>query len=411
MLKPHLQFTHYSSRGRPIGQTCIVTFECLHKALGHAVALGAFNRRSHGFEPQLFCEGSRFNGGVTRTIVRQPFNGSLRRTARAKPIFHCLHHQISNQASVNAFGGCNPAHDLAVTAIQGKSHANFLTVVTSQFKPVRTPAGVTGLNSHFAVVPTRIPRLIAMPKQQQIVFSHHAVNTFVVHHSWAPIDTLKLQNRPHTAITVGGQVFGNSNDVTQQLAVIRPGRRLSTVNPISFSGSQSGHVPTRNAKDETDLSYWSSPGNKGECATHFRLLPYSTASLRISFSSVLRPSAASSCLMRFKASFISEAGTTGSLAPTATKEPSVYALRHWNNWLAVMPASRATKETVLPAWYVSWTKANFSEGVQRRRRWTPGITSTRSGLPSEFIVVNIDVFLVLSSGNISSTAIQGASST
>lgn len=132
-----------------------------------------------------------------------------------------------------------------------------------------------------------------MPKQQQIVVSHHAVNMFVVHHSWAAIDTLKLQNLPHTAITVSGQVFGNGGDVTQQLVAIKPRRRLSTVSPVSFSGSQSGHVTERNAKGETDLFYWLSPGNMGEFAIHFRLLPYSTASLRISFSSVLRPSAAS----------------------------------------------------------------------------------------------------------------------
>jgi hypothetical protein len=79
-------------------------------------------------------------------------------------------------------------------------------------------------------------------------------------------------------------------------------------------------VTVRNAKDETDLSYRSSPGNKEECIVYFRLLSYATASLRISFSSILRPNVAYNCLMRFKACFILEAGrTTGSLVPTATK--------------------------------------------------------------------------------------------
>lgn len=156
ILKPQLQITHDGLRVRSIGQTSIVTFECLHKALSHAVAFRAFNRRSDRFEPQLLCKVSRFNGGVARSIVRELFNGILRRTARAKAIFHCLHHQISNKASVNAFGGCNQAHDLALTAIQSKSHANLLTVVISQLEPIRTPLGVAGRNSALAVVPTRL---------------------------------------------------------------------------------------------------------------------------------------------------------------------------------------------------------------------------------------------------------------
>jgi len=75
-----------------IGQTSIVAFECRHKALGYTVTLPAFNRRSHGFELPLFCKGSRFNGGTTRAIVRQPFDWILRRATRAKPILHSLHH-------------------------------------------------------------------------------------------------------------------------------------------------------------------------------------------------------------------------------------------------------------------------------------------------------------------------------
>lgn len=36
---------------------------------------------------------------------------------------------------------------------------------------------------------------------------------------------------------------------------------------------------------------------------------------------------------------------TDSLAPTAASDPSVLALRHWNNWQAVTPASWATRDT------------------------------------------------------------------
>jgi hypothetical protein len=53
-------------------------------------------------------------------------------------------------------------------------------------------------------------------------------------------------------------------------------------------------------------------------------------------------------LMRFWASCNSEAGTTGSLAPTATNEPSRYALRYWKSWPLLMSASRANSETDTP---------------------------------------------------------------
>ncbi|HEX5487211.1 MAG TPA: hypothetical protein VFX23_14575, partial [Limnobacter sp.] len=64
MLKPQLQITYSCLRVRPIGQTSIATFERLHKALGHAVALQAFYLCSEEFESQLLCTDYRFNGGI-----------------------------------------------------------------------------------------------------------------------------------------------------------------------------------------------------------------------------------------------------------------------------------------------------------------------------------------------------------
>ena len=177
-----------------------------------------------------------------------------------------------------------------------------------------------------------------------------------------------------------------------------------------MSSPDAYNVAARYAKNRADNSYCSSPGNKGDRAIHFQAFPYSTASLRISFSRVLRPSAASSCLMRLSASVISEAGTTGSLEPTATRDPSEYAFLHWNYCVAAIPAIRATSETVIPGSKVCLTRVSFSSGVQRLRRCTPVMTSTCPLFLPERISVFIGVFLSLSLRNTHGTGNQGATS-
>jgi hypothetical protein len=153
-------------------------------------------------------------------------------------------------------------------------------------------------------------------------------------------------------------------------------------------------MTARNPKNRADDSYCSSPGSKGDRAIHFRALPHSMDSLRISFSRVFRPKAPSSCLMRLSASTISEAGITDSLAPTATRDPSEYAYFHWNSWVAARPAWRASIETVIPGSKVCLTNSSFCFGVHRLRRCTPAMTSNRLVLLNELISVVIGVFLL-----------------
>src|SRR5690606_14767109 len=211
-----------------------------------------------------------------------------------------------------------------------------------------TPARVAGLNSHDTVMTARVHRANPVPVKQPAVIAHHAIHPLVIDAVAPALNAVMAQNGPNTTIAVGGLFTNNLPHIVQQLSIFSVGRRVATINPVGGTTQQSGHMAARHTKNRADLSHCSSPGNKGDRAIHFRLLPYSTASFRISFSSVLRPKAASNCRIRLSASCICEAGTTGSLAPTASKEPSVYALRHWNNWLAETPAWRATRETDLP---------------------------------------------------------------
>jgi hypothetical protein len=109
------------------------------------------------------------------------------------------------------------------------------------------------------------------------------------------------QDAPNASITVGAEIFNNCTDISKQHRVIRPGRCPSSVRPRGLSFCKSRDMTARHTKNRADNSYCSSPGSKGDRAIHFRALPYSIASLRISFSRVFRPKAPSNCLMRLSA--------------------------------------------------------------------------------------------------------------
>jgi hypothetical protein len=150
---------------------------------------------------------------------------------------------------------------------------------------------------------------------------HYAINPFGADAVNSVVDTLMAQDAPNTSIPIGAEIFNHRTDISQQRRVVRLGRRPSPVQPRGLSICKSRDMAARYTKNRADNSYCSSLGSKDDRTIHFRALPNSTASLRISFSRVFRPRAPSSCLMRLSASTISDAGTTGSLAPTATREP------------------------------------------------------------------------------------------
>ncbi len=328
----------------------------------------------------------------------------------AKPIFNSLHHQISNKISVDPFGRSHPAHDLSVTAVQGKCDTNLFTVITPDFEAVRAPTSIALIDSDRTFMLSRLHRPAVMSIKQQVVISHNAINPFGANTMNPVINALMTQDAPYATVPVGTEIFNNCTNVSKQHRVIRPGRRPSSVRPRGLSFCKSRDMNARHTKNRADNSYCSSPGSKCDRAIHFQALPYSTASLRISFSRVFRPKAPSNCLMRLSASTISEAGTTGSLAPTATRDPSEYAFFHWNSWVAAMPAWRATIETVIPGSKVYFTNSSFCSGVHRLRRCTPVITSIRLVLLNELISVLIGVFLLHILRNTRGTVNQGATS-
>ncbi len=80
---------------------------------------------------------------------------------------------------------------------------------------------------------------------------------------------------------------------------------------------------------------------------------------------------------------------TSSPLPAAVRPPCATRRRHVNSWFGATPCRRATKLTVMPGSKVSSTIRTFSDAVQRRRRWTDVMISTRS------VVLVIDTIVCL----------------
>ncbi|EFZ64464.1 hypothetical protein ECDEC8A_6104 [Escherichia coli DEC8A] len=153
---------------------------------------------------------------------------------------------------------------------------------------------------------------------------------------------LSAKQRPYPTITIRGQLSDDMMYPEKHIRIISV-KTAAAILPVITSSENDVQLLMRHPATTTDDVYSSSPGNKGACAIHFFARPYSTASLRSSFSIVFFPSRRWSSLICFMAAASSEAGTTCSPAATAVRLPSWYCLRQRNNWLAATPCCRATR--------------------------------------------------------------------
>src|SRR5207302_6289462 len=97
----------------------IVALEGLYESLGHAVALGAFDRGEAWDQVERHGDLDGFVGGEDRAVVGQPLHG-MRRADRAKALLDAADHHIADHLAGDA-GGCrHPTDDFAVMAIEGE---------------------------------------------------------------------------------------------------------------------------------------------------------------------------------------------------------------------------------------------------------------------------------------------------
>ena len=227
MVKPSFQPIHDGSRVGSVGQSDVVAFEGFNKAFGHPIALGALHRSRDWFKPQGPSKGTSIARDITRPIIRKPLHFVGCSLTSAKPIFNSLHHQISNKISVDPFGRSHPAHDFSITAVEGKRNTNLFTVITPNFKAVRTPTDVAAIDRDRALMFSGVYRPAAVSIEQQVMVSHYAINPFGADAVNSVVDTLMAQDAPNTSIPIGAEIFNHCTDVSKQRRVVRLGRSPS----------------------------------------------------------------------------------------------------------------------------------------------------------------------------------------
>ena len=88
------------------------------------------------FESQQLCKAACLCHRVATTVVGEPFNGLWGCCICTKSILNSLHHQITHQSSIDAFGGGHQAHDFSVATVQSKRHSHVLTIVTKWLQTI-----------------------------------------------------------------------------------------------------------------------------------------------------------------------------------------------------------------------------------------------------------------------------------
>jgi hypothetical protein len=302
MFKPNFQLIHEGSRVRPIGHSDLVTFESFNKAFGHAITLRALDRCRNRLRAQGSRKGTCLASDVARLIIRKPLHFLGCHFTGTKPIFNSLHHQVPNKIGVDSLGRSHPTHYFSVATIQGKRDPNLFTVIAPNFKTVEAPAGITLIDGDRSLMFSSVYRTATLAIKKQVVISHQSINPCGAHAVNSVFNTLITQSAPDTPIPIGAEIFNQYADISKHRRVLRFRRRPSSIHPRGLSFCKSRHLAARYIKNRADNSYCSSLESKGDRAIFFRALPYSTASLRISFSNVLRPKESSNCLIRLRAS-------------------------------------------------------------------------------------------------------------
>lgn len=103
----------------------------LHKALDHAVTLRAAYRGGHRLSVEQ--TGVFFFCGVRRAVVTQPLHwrgGQL----IAKALLYAFQHQVANIIAAVAGRARDTPDGFAITAIQGKVHAQFGAVLATELQ-------------------------------------------------------------------------------------------------------------------------------------------------------------------------------------------------------------------------------------------------------------------------------------
>ena len=148
----------------------VVSLECLHERLCHAVALGAFDRRKarHQVEGQGDLHSSM--GGEDRAVVGEPLH-RMRSANCAKALLDAPNHHIADHLAGDAGGRRHPGDGFAVMAIECEGDAHHLAVPTREFQCIRAPAAIRPDRRDLAIVLAH-SSASSVPFEQQPMFLH-----------------------------------------------------------------------------------------------------------------------------------------------------------------------------------------------------------------------------------------------
>src|SRR5439155_5515750 len=232
-------------------------------------------------------------------------------------------HQLAGDAA----HGRNPAHRFPVAAVERKCDPHALAIVASNLETIRAPAAVAFTHRNAPVVTPGIEWPSRVPAQQQTIITHHAVDPLVIHPR-SPFGVAQaIHHGPRASIAIRRKRSHFVRDLSHERVIISRSAVTALIGPGARSKGPYMHIGARYTQDVADGFHRSSPGNKGERASHFRSRATSIASFRISASSVFLPSRRCSSRICRRAASSSAAGTTDSPAATAISAPTRSSLR------------------------------------------------------------------------------------
>lgn len=124
-----------------------------------------------------------------------------------------------------------PGHDFAVAAVFRERCRDGLARVALDFKAVRAPALVAGVDGNLARVgPARLPAPRRLG-QQQAVASHHAIDAFVVHPGQATGAALPVDQRAGAPVAVAGKLCNVFAHLCEQFLIMHRRAPGTPVNP------------------------------------------------------------------------------------------------------------------------------------------------------------------------------------
>src|SRR3984893_3110803 len=202
-------------------------------------------------------------------------------------MFDGTHHQVTHVLASDAARSGEEAHSFTITAVQCEGNPHLITVVTANLEAVGAPTPIAFIHSDATVVPPL--GTTGMAIEHETVGLHHSVDSFVVGRLAPGGQRPTLEDGMDPPVAVGRQLGDGRLDLGHKLLVRQrwPAEPLlrSCLPVLPEVEARAPDVLCDGLHGEPSLG---SDGGSRSC--FFEPVACSSASLRISASSVFLPS-------------------------------------------------------------------------------------------------------------------------